>query len=292
MVNCEQTVKMTVGTLKYIAIMESFKIDLPLYDNAIFIKYFTDFYGLDKMGSFRAAPMRDVFYRIFQAIREFYDKQLSIGPLSLNQNTSMYKDVCTALSCLTDNTEGSFSSKVLHTLYPNLPLIDMRVRKKFNLNASYKNITGAKDMYEKICEQYFSKNKIITALNGLGLVDVALSDKWDKKFSFVCICCLNCIINGKVINGKKQSTLKSVCEVLKDICRAILLRRTKLRQDVLKVELYVEEFFIKTPEKQLLSELNRQLGIDIFRLIDDISLVKKIDFYLWAVSKNKLALTG
>lgn len=63
--------KIAIGALKYIAIKKAFELKVPLYENVLFRKYFTDFYRLDG-GSWKNAVSQEIFYRLFEGIRANY----------------------------------------------------------------------------------------------------------------------------------------------------------------------------------------------------------------------------
>lgn len=53
------------------------------------------------------------------------------------------------------------------------------------------------------------------------------------------------------------------------------------------MELEIEKLFSEIRKENLLREINTKLGVDVFDLIKNISKVKKIDFYLWALFAKK-----
>ena len=100
--------KIAKGALKYIAIKKSFERKMPLYENQIFRKYFTDFYKLDS-GSWKSATSQEIFYRLFEGIRvNFNDVGYNLAGIS-NKNqallTSAYSYIYNLLSYMSGYNE-------------------------------------------------------------------------------------------------------------------------------------------------------------------------------------------
>ena len=128
--------KIAIGALKYIAIKKSFKLNMPLYENELFRKYFTDFYKLDS-GSWKGAISQEIFYRLFEGVKvNFNDVGYNLAVIS-NKNqallTSAYSYIYNLLSCVSGYNEKSFSSKILHTLCNESPIIDSNILGGFGM---------------------------------------------------------------------------------------------------------------------------------------------------------------
>jgi hypothetical protein len=76
------------------------------------------------------------FYRIRQKPEKFYNKYYIL----LNSNlkaTSEFIEVLEQLYTVEERLESSFSSKLLHTINPNLPIWDSIVMKRLNLKTTF-----------------------------------------------------------------------------------------------------------------------------------------------------------
>lgn len=269
----EKKEKIAKGALKYCAIKESFGINIALYDNEIFKKWFTDFYKLDG-GAFCTPTMMDVFYRVFQSLKNLNDYWKSQKNLE-----SLFLHITTILSDIVGDVEVSFPSKILHTLYNDSPIIDKNVKDGLRLN----NQETAVDVYRELCNKYNNESTITIKggalykpMGGCGLCTLAdkSNENWYANFVIVC---------KTTINAALQNNDCEVIEILKDICKAVEFKRATNKIDLLQKELKIEETFANANNENLLDQINDQWGIDITALIENISEVKKIDFGLWAL---------
>lgn len=257
--------KIVIGALKYIAIKEAFELEMPLYENQIFRKYFTDFYNLPG-GAFSAPIMQETFYRLFQSVRELYNKKY--------YGCELFKNIAIIISTVAGDNEKSFPSKILHTLDNDSPIIDNNVLRGLNLKSS-------KNPYEDLCKEYFFssikfKNEYLGGANGL--LAIAKKELLDDKFNSLCADYLCEKI--KPISKVYKTKIKNI---IKDICIINNSKSNKYVCDMLKGRTAVEDFFDKTTNLvDILNDLTSKLGLDLKREIYEISLVKKIDFYLWA----------
>ena len=275
--------KIAIGALKYIAIKEAFAMSkekkLPLYENVLFRKYFTDFYGLTQ-GAFSTPEMQELFYRLFQAVCELYNTKCN---RCLN-----FKNIETIISSVAGDKEKSFSSKILHTLDNNSPIIDSNVLKGLKLQRS-------QEPYKDLCNEYLHGNKIksifgnrISQTNSGGLIAIAKADKWDDNFLGLCRNEYNRIISAslKGISYNKRQTIKRVrnelVDIVKDIFKIHYLKTCTSTIDRLKREIHIENFFNNDGCMEEVFNDKENFEINIKKQLDDISLVKKIDFYLWA----------
>lgn len=267
----EKKSKIALGTLKYIVIQESFKINVPLYENEIFKKWFTDFYKLDG-GAFCTPAMRDIFYRVFQSLKSLN----AIYWVNQNNLNELFVYITTILSEIAGDKEKSFPSKILHTLYYDSPIIDSNVIGGLDLKGD------AVDVYNNLSNRYFNDKSIYikneaqpySPKDGTGLLALADEDGWYDRFNEICKNCIN-----KSLEQKD----KRVVEIFKEICKAVRFKQTKNKIQQLEMELEIEKLFSEIRKENLLREINTKLGVDIFDLIENISKVKKIDFYLWAL---------
>lgn len=275
--------KIAEGALKYIAIKEAFAMskenNLPLYKNVLFRKYFTDFYRLTQ-GAFSTPAMQEVFYRLFQSICELYNTKYN---RCLN-----FKNIETIISSVAGDKEKSFSSKILHTLDNDSPIIDSNVLKGLKLQSS-------PELYKDLCNEYLYGNKIkgifgnkLSQTNSGGLIAIAKAEKWDDRFWMLCCKEYQRIIFAplKGISYSKQRTIKKARNELVDIVRDIFkihyLKTYTSTIDRLEKEIEIEKFFKENEFEKKVFEDKENFGINIIKQLEDISLVKKIDFYLWA----------
>lgn len=300
--------KIAIGALKYIAIKEAFAMskekDLPLYENVLFRKYFTDFYGLTQ-GAFSTPEMQELFYRLFQAVFELYNTKCN---RCLN-----FKNIETIISSVAGDKEKSFSSKILHTLDNNSPIIDSNVLIGLNLRSS-------QEPYKDLCNEYLYGNKIkdifgnkISQTNSGGLIAIAKEERWGANFVELCFNKYNEIINeykeiskeyksiaSTPITPYKKRTIKKkineLFDIVKDIFKIHYLKTCTSTIDRLENEIEIEKFFnnddcmekVFDDKENLGINLKKQLeDISLVKKLEDISLVKKIDFYLWAKFSDK-----
>lgn len=255
--------KIAKGALKYIAIKESFDMNITLQENEIFKKWFMDFYQLKE--SFKTPAMQLVFYELFQSIRELYNGRESQS----TDNSIVYKYICTIISRVAGRTEKSFSSKILHTLNADSPIIDSNVLDELKISKDPQTVNDAVVIYNNLLSEYTK--------NG-GLLDSASQAKWFNAFDDLCKSWIIEILKNGYYEQKKR--IKSI---LKDICKAIKLKESTNKIEQLESELEIEKFFEqKIKRETLLDDINNKFGIDIMNLIENISNVKKIDFCLWA----------
>lgn len=245
--------KIAKGALKYIAIKKSFEKTTekttPLYENQIFRKYFTDFYKLDS-GSWKSATSQEIFYRLFEGIRvSFNDVGYNLAGIS-NKNqallTSAYSYIYNLLSHMSGYNEKSFSSKILHTLCNESPIIDSNILGGFGMSAQEGKGTissrKATAVYEKLFSFYYSTSRTAITKTKKDKSKITVYEE-DKGF-------IGYIQENKNIGEKFKRDFKEICG----------------KQEV--IESFLEDF--------------KLLEIDVDKELDKISLVKIIDFYLWA----------
>lgn len=276
--------KIAKGALKYIAIKEAFAMskenNLPLYKNVLFRKYFTDFYRLTQ-GAFSTLAMQEVFYRLFQSVCELYNTKYN---RCLN-----FKNIETIISSVAGDKEKSFSSKILHTLDNNSPIIDSNVLKGLKLQSR-------PEPYKDLCNEYLYGNKIkdifankLSQTNSGGLIAIAKAEKWDDRFWMLCCKEYQRIIFAplKGISYSKQQKIKKakneLVDIVKDIFKIHYLKTCTSTIDRLEKEIEIEKFFKENEFEKKVFEDKENFGINIIKQLEDISLVKKIDFYLWTV---------
>lgn len=277
----EKKKKIAKGALKYVDIMESYNVPTMLQENDIFKKWFTEFYGLS--GSFKTPAMQVIFYELFQAMKELYaNSAKSSKPCLVN----VYRNISTIISRVVGRTEKSFPSKILHTFDVGSPIIDNNVLTGLCISKSIKTVDDAVDVYKELYKKYYDDNTIAikddtsytAPLQEKGLIGIARQDDWYSEFKDLC---------GNEINNSLTS--KDVKNILKDVCKAVKFKGVTNKgkqlelESQLELELKIEGLFTKTKSKDLLQEIKRQLKVDIIGLINGISEVKKIDFYLWAL---------
>ncbi len=245
--------KIAIGALKYIAIKKAFELKMPLYENVLFRKYFTDFYGLEG-GSWKNAVSQEIFYRLFEGIRVNYADNLN----NTNDLVSTYTKIYNFLSYMSGHNEKSFSSKILHTLCDISPIIDSNILGGFGISAQEdKGIISSKkamESYEKLLGWYYntkqtkitksyknkSKKEDIIYNADKGFIEYIESEEFKKEV------------------GNFSNKFVEICYNAYD----------KLRTT-----------FSKDFEELKISNVETELR--------NISLVKKIDFYLWANFSDK-----
>ena len=117
---------------KYFAIMDKFS-DPNFKEDVEFRKLFND------------------FYKIRQRPKEFYD--LLYFYLENKKNTNVkYEDILNYFQVEYGSLEKSFSSKVLATINPDMPVWDSEVLKKLDMTAPTIN---TKNRFEKTVEMYY-----------------------------------------------------------------------------------------------------------------------------------------
>lgn len=255
--------KIAIGALKYIAIKEAFRQGKPLYENEIFRKYFTDFYVL-RRGSFSTPMMQEVFYRLFQVVWELYDKKY--------KREYIFKYILTIISGIAGDSEASFSSKILHTLDNDSPVIDSNVLKGLKLTTAvdkYKELSGKYSTATEIevCDEPSVKHAPKTGTGGL--IQIAQDDDWYNAFNELCI--------GRyksIFSGKKEKDKEDIKDIIKDI---LIIKKLKKEIDIEKTVDSASNW-----EDLATTVKNKPFEVDIEKEIEDISKVKKIDFYLWA----------
>ena len=265
--------KIAIGALKYIAIKEAFRQGKPLYENEIFRKYFTDFYVL-RRGSFSTPMMQEGFYRLFQAVCELYDS-------SYNRE-DIFKYILTIISGIAGDSETSFSSKILHTLDNDSPVIDSNVLKGLKL-------TTAVNKYKELSRKYYSATEIeIYGEPGIkyvpragtgGLIQIAQDDGWYERFNELCI--------GRyksIFSGKKKKDKEVIKNIIKDILKTKYIKQSDFMVKKLEKEIEIEKTVDSASnwEDLIAAVKGKPFVVDIEKEIEDISKVKKIDFYLWA----------
>ena len=266
-----QKEKIARGALKYIAIKESFEPETPLYKNELFRKYFTDFYKLTR-GAFSTPIMQEAFYRLFQSIRDLYDKKYN--------RYDLFKNITTIISAIAGDNEKSFSSKILHTLDNDSPIIDSNVLSGLRITSTtpYKDLRReylyGSNIYKEYEKPIFDPSLSLSYCGGL--IPIAIKDNWDVSFKELCLAEYGQILTSP---SKKKG---GITDIVKDIFRINCLKSSTSTIDRLEKEIVIEEFFNK--EKWIDEEVDgKETAKDyITKKIKDISLVKKIDFYLWA----------
>lgn len=117
---------------KYFEIMEKFNID-NFKEDVFFRKIYND------------------FYKIRQRPQEFYDSLYYYLEQNKNENAK-YEDVLNYFYSKFGSVEKSFSSKILATINPNMPVWDTEVLKKLGMTApAYKS----KDRLLKTIKMYY-----------------------------------------------------------------------------------------------------------------------------------------
>lgn len=244
--------KIAKGALKYIAIKKSFERKKPLYENQIFRKYFTDFYKLDS-GSWKSAISQEIFYRIFEGIRvNFSDVSYNLAEAS-NKNqalllSSAYSYIYNLLSHVSGYNEKSFSSKVLHTLCNDSPIIDRNILGGFGMSAQEKKGTissqKATEVYKKLWGFYYSSSDTAIIKKKKNKSEITV---YKEKKGFI-----------GYIQENEYIDVKKFKRDFKEMCNR-------------------EEF-----KKSFLQDFELLEIRDVDKELDKISLVKIIDFYLWA----------
>jgi hypothetical protein len=114
------------------------------------------------------------FYRIRQKPEKFYDKYYELLNSNLKANPE-FIEVLEKLYTVEERFENSFSSKLLHTINPNLPIWDSIVMKKLNLKTTFyfKSIQIKKEnivaQYQKLSTFF---NDFILTKDGKELIDL------------------------------------------------------------------------------------------------------------------------
>ena len=84
---------------------------------------------------------------------------------------------------------------------------------------------------------------------------------------------------------KKKEVIKSkkeITDIVQDIFRIKCVKSSNTTIDRLNKEIEIEEFFNNEKWFDEVFKDKGNIGVNITSEISDISLVKKIDFYLWA----------
>lgn len=233
--------KIAIGALKYIAIKKAFELKVPLYENVLFRKYFTDFYRLDG-GSWKNAVSQEIFYRLFEGIRVNYADNLN----NTNDLVSTYTKIYNFLSYMSGHNEKSFSSKILHTLCDNSPIIDSNILGGFGISAQENKgiISSKKAMgsYKKLFDWYYNTSHTTIVKKKSKTVI------YDEDEGFISH------VQNKI--GNFETDIKTEC------------------WDIYSKSIKLQKSFSKD---------FKTLGINnVTSELNKISLVKKIDFYLWA----------
>lgn len=129
--------EMQVGVAKYTFIMDIF-YKVNCYDDLTFKVVFTDFYKL-KIGTDR--DFLDKYFRYLE-----YSKYKKIR----------FEDVLTYLYTYSNKMHGSFASKIVATIDPNLPIIDKFIRKNLELTHYFgvKNGNQIINQYYELIDKY------------------------------------------------------------------------------------------------------------------------------------------
>lgn len=102
-------------------------------DDFAFQTEFADFYQIHNSGWKSPVIMRPLFFNVFSAFNELYKKGYKFN----------YEMVITVLSKISGMPEKSFSSKILHTLDVNEPIIDSQlIRKIQNKTSEFESSTA------------------------------------------------------------------------------------------------------------------------------------------------------
>ncbi len=108
-------------------------------ENPKFQESFSDFYQINNSGWKSPAIMKSLFFNVFSAFNEINKKGYQLN----------YEMIVTMLSKISGMTEKSFSSKMLHTLCKDEPIIDSKVIGKIqDKKSNFKLATGyAQSLY-------------------------------------------------------------------------------------------------------------------------------------------------
>lgn len=119
---------------QYLGIMDNVNPEDPKFQES-----FSDFYQINNSGWKSPAIMKSLFFNVFSAFNEINKKGYQLN----------YEMIVTVLSKISGMTEKSFSSKMLHTLYKDEPIIDSKVIGKIkDKKSNFKLATGyAQSLY-------------------------------------------------------------------------------------------------------------------------------------------------
>lgn len=119
---------------QYLGIMNNVDPEYPKFQDS-----FSDFYQINNSGWKSPAIMKSLFFNVFSAFNEINKKGYQLN----------YEMIVTVLSKISGMTEKSFSSKMLHTLYKDEPIIDSKVIGKIqDKKSDFKLATGyAQSLY-------------------------------------------------------------------------------------------------------------------------------------------------
>ena len=130
----------TFSIIQYQDIMKSAK-NVDISSDKVFQKTFNGFYKL------RYAPeeWKEIYYKLFEEKK--------------NDTSLTFKDIITELYNKTQRIEASFSSKMLATINPNMPILDSNVLKYLNLKLKndtdkQKRLENTIAVYDEIVEWY------------------------------------------------------------------------------------------------------------------------------------------
>lgn len=162
---------------QYLIIQNEFDNDsIPLDKNPEFQKAFTDLYRLREGSWGNELIMRSLFFKYFEMYRKFMN----------NGNMPDYSYILNDLSYISDKTEKSFASKILHTLDNEKPILDSKVINQLNKefpnkfsglikpqNKKY-SLPEAKALYDAIVNCY---NSLVNDANSQ-----SFESNFDKEF--------------------------------------------------------------------------------------------------------------
>ena len=146
-INLSNAIARQFGFDTYIKIMWYFKdANCDLSSNEEFQKIFNGYYRIR-----RNMEWREIYYQCFENIRT-------------NKGVE-FDDIIDYLYEKTGNVEASFSSKMLATINPELPILDSQVLANLGMEikgSNDKKLENAKEVYQEICNRY---NKYIGTLD-------------------------------------------------------------------------------------------------------------------------------
>ena len=140
-----RVIERKLGFDKYRTIMESVKT-VDVSKNISFQTAFNDYYEIR-----RNAEWRDGYYQIFQKVK--HDENITFDEII----DHLYKELKTNQGS-EHPVEASFSSKMLATINPEMPILDSQVLTNMGLSIKGKNpeekLVCAKTVYAEICRRY------------------------------------------------------------------------------------------------------------------------------------------
>lgn len=127
------------GVENYVYIMKNFKL-------------------LDVSNDSQFQKIYNYFYRLRLPSSDYYPSYYSFMENNKNNGDLTYEIVLTYLCSITGRVEASFSSKLLHTINPNMPILDANVLSqlcmKLNTTTSVNKLQVCINTYNKLCFWY------------------------------------------------------------------------------------------------------------------------------------------